>query len=266
LGFTATKREKEIMNHPASPQLVTWLLIIVSILLVAGITYVYTNRNVRITSLLTVITILTIALFKLVGIVEIELNQYFLGKFNPQNLPYIVAQPGWHLLFRAWHIWILPVVVVIFIFAGIVFAILSYRKADAPKVEVLPIASATSIAGYTLTKAERLSTFMAMDAAKKEVHDVHEKLSEALLANAAYEIKISDLTHRVHELENELDNIKRNLNEEIETLTLELSAKNKENEYISSQLIERNRDLLRAQEMFEKLATLHRKMQEDKED
>src|ERR1700722_19394180 len=103
------------MPNPTTQEVITWLLIIVSILLVAGITYVYTNRNRLITSLFSLFSICAIAIIKLVSIVEVDIHQHFLGSYDEENLPYMVAQPGWTLLIHAWHIWILPVVLVILI-------------------------------------------------------------------------------------------------------------------------------------------------------
>lgn len=243
---------------PAMQSIITWLLIVVSIALVAGITYVYTNRNRRVTFLFSLFSVLGIALIKLISFVQVELNGNFLGKYDAENLPYMAAKPGWTLLLHTWHIWILPVVMISLIAFIIIFALWSYKKSGFPKMEA-PLTPLKTI--YTPQKTQRLDSFMAIEAAKKEAKDVNIKLSEALLTNAAYEIKIDDLSQDIKDLEIRSENIRKNLHDEIETLKLELSAKIKENEYISNQLSQRNRDLARAQEMFEKLAALHRKMQ-----
>jgi hypothetical protein len=240
--------------------IMTWLFIIVSIALVAGITYVYTNRNRLITFLFSLFSIAIITFVKLVSVVEVDIHQNFLGSYDEENLPYMAAKPGWSLLIHAWHIWILPVALVIVIASVIIFAIWRYKKAGSPKLAIEPPTAALKTA-YTPVKTQRLDTFMVVDAAKKESRVLQEKLAEALLTIAAHEIKISDLSTHVKALETELTETQSRLQEEIDTLQLELSAKNKENEYISNQLAERNRDLLRAQEMFEKLAALHRKIQ-----
>lgn len=245
---------------PVIQEIVIWLLILVSIVLVAGITYVYTNRNRRVTFLFTLFSVLGIALIKLISIVQGELSADFLGKYDAENLPYMAVKPGWSLLIHAWHIWILPVIMISIIASIIIFAIWTYKKSGSPKIEIeAPLTPLKTI--YTPQKTQRLDSFMAIDAAKKEVKVLNEKLSEALLTNAAYEIKISDLNQDIKDLEMKSENTQKSLHDEIETLKLELSAKIKENEYISNQLSERNRDLTRAQEMFEKLAALHRKMQ-----
>jgi hypothetical protein len=240
--------------HP----LIIWGLVLFSIVLIAGITYVYTNRNKRITLLFTLISALAIAAIKLIGTVEIELKSQFIGRFSEANVPYIVANPGWYQILYAWHIWILPVVFVTVIFGGLI--ILIWRlKSEANKTEVLPTATSPIKAGYhSTTRAERLSTFMAMDAARKEAQLMNEKLAEALLMNAAYEIKVSDMNLQLHDLEKSHEELKRTSQEEITTLQLELSAKQKENDYIAEQLSERSRDLVRAQEMFEKLLAMQK--------
>ncbi|HEV2524383.1 MAG TPA: hypothetical protein VGU44_04545, partial [Gammaproteobacteria bacterium] len=75
------------MTQPVIPQaFITWALIIVSILLVSGITYTYTNRNKTITSIFTFLAILSVGLIKLIGIVDIKLNSSFLGSYNENNV------------------------------------------------------------------------------------------------------------------------------------------------------------------------------------
>jgi hypothetical protein len=243
------------MTQPVIPQaFITWALIIVSILLVSGITYTYTNRNKTVTSIFTFLAILTVGLIKLIGVVDIKLNSYFLGGYNENNVAQVISSPGWNLLLDAWHIWIIPVAIVLAFAVAIIISIISFKLSSSPKIEVL--ASPSKPQGQT--SADRLNTFMAIDAAKKASQDTHEKLAEALLRNASYEIQLSDLGLKIRELERSLSLAKKALTEEVETLELELNAKTKENEYIIEQLSERSRELSRAQEMFEKLMALHK--------
>jgi uncharacterized membrane protein len=242
-----------------SQDIITWALIIVSILLVSGITYVYTNRNKPITYIFTLISILVIGLIKLVGLVHIKLSSSFLGGYNENNVAYVMSQPGWNLLIAAWHIWILPVAITLLVAVVVIISLVFYKISGSPKVEVLtpkPVISAKPAMGTT--NADRLSTFMQMDAAKKAAQDTHEKLAEALLLNSSYEIKLSDLNLKSREIERQLNQLQRESKDEIETLELELKAKTKENQYIIDQLAERSRELTRAQEMFEKLMALHK--------
>ncbi|HEV2613889.1 MAG TPA: hypothetical protein VGV92_04185 [Gammaproteobacteria bacterium] len=239
-----------------SQDIITWALIIVSIILVGGITYVYTNKNKPITYIFTVLSIFIIALIKLIGLVHIRLASSFIGGYNENNIAYVISQPGWNLLLDAWHIWILPVAIVAIIAVVIIICTVYYKISGAPKIEVL--ASTPTPPVHVQTSSEKLSAFMAADAAKKASHETHEKLAEALLANASYEIKLSDMGLKVRELERQLSQAQHDLKEEVETLELELKAKTKENQYIIDQLGERTRELNRAQEMFEKLMALHK--------
>src|SRR5690349_17407881 len=124
------------MNQPViSQDIITWALIIVSILLVAGITYVYTNRNKIITYIFSLLAILVVGFIKLIGIIHIKLFTSFLGGYNENNVAYVISQPGWHLIFDAWHIWILPVAFVAVIAIAIIIAIIYYKISGAPKIE-----------------------------------------------------------------------------------------------------------------------------------
>ncbi len=246
------------MDQPVIPQdIITWALIIVSILLVAGITYTYTNRNKFLTLIFTLITIFTIAFIKLIGLVNIKLKSSFLGGYNENNIGYVMSEPGWKLLLQGWHIWILPVILVSVLAFVIIISIVLYKFSGGEKVEVLtrtsPIASTPKV-----TSADRLNTFMAIDAARKSSQETQEKLAEALLKNASYEIQLSDVNLKLREVTRELDEKTKQLQDEIDVLELELKAKTKENEYIIDQLSERSRELKRAQEMFEQLMALHK--------
>lgn len=250
------------MIQPMIPQeIITSALIIVSVVLVAGITYVYTNRNKRITYLFALLSILAIGLIKLVGLVQVKISGSFIGGYNENNIAYVISQPGWHLLIEAWHIWILPVAITLIIAVAAIIGIICYKLSGSPKIDVIsttPVVSQAAPKAMATTSSERLSAFMAADAAKKSAQETHEKLAEALLLNASYEIKLSDISLKSRELERELNQVKRELKEEVETLELELKAKTKENQYIIDQLSERSRELSRAQEMFEKLMELHK--------
>ena len=249
------------MIQPVIPQaVIEWALIIVSVGLVAGITYIYTNRNKFITFIFTLLAIFTVVLIKLISLVNIKLSGSFLAGYNENNVAYVMSSPGWSLLIHAWHIWILPVAIVIVIALSIIISLIFYRRSGAPKIHVLPSTPtpATVSSRHVVTSSERLNTFMAIDAAKKSSQETHEKLAEALLKNASYEIKLSDINLKVRELERQLEQAQRQLKEEVEILELELKAKTKENQYIIDQLAERSRELIRAQEMFEKLMALHK--------
>jgi hypothetical protein len=250
---------------PLEQNIIRWALLLLSVLMVAGITYVYTNRNKQFTLIFTLLGILFVAIVEVISIVETGLHSHFLGKIDENNNPSIIAGPGWEILLGAWHIWILPVIFVLIIAALAIFFILRYQKklkiADPFSSSQAQTSPSAKTADASATRAQRLSQFMVMDAAKKETRETNEKLAEALLTNAAYEIKISDLKARVSQLETELQETQKNLSEEIETLQLELNAKHRENDYISSQLSERTHELVRAQEMLEKLASFSHKSQ-----
>lgn len=247
------------MIQPVIPQdVVTWALIIVSIFLVSGITYVYTNRNTFLTAVFSFLTIILIAIIKLVGFVDIKLSSSFLGGYNENHVGYVVAESGWQILMHAWHIWLLPVLAVVLLAIAAIISVLFYMSADKTKTEILTPTSLTTPAPKVTTSADRLNTFMAIDAAKKSSQETQEKLAEALLKNSSYEIQISDLMLKVRELSRELEEATTSYHDEINILELELKAKTKENQYILDQLSERSRELKRAQEMFEKLMEMHK--------
>jgi hypothetical protein len=248
------------MIQPVIPQdIIVSALIIVSVVLVAGITYTYTNRNKFVTLIFTLLSIFAIGLIKLIGLVNIKLSGSFLGSYNESNVPYVTAAPGWGLIFHAWHIWILPVAIIFVVAVAIIISIFFYKLSGAPKIQVLASPSPLAASQQPLvTSADRLNAFMAIDAAKKSSQETHEKLAEALLKNASYEIKLSDLNLKTRELERDLGQAQKQLKEEVEVLDLELKAKTRENQYIIDQLAERSRELSRAQEMFEKLMALHK--------
>lgn len=253
------------MIQPVIPQaFIIWALIIVSILLVAGITYVYTNRNKQLTALLTFTTAVIICFIKLISIVHMRLESSFIGGYNENNVAYVATQPGWDIVYHSWHIWILPVLAVAFVSVIILIITMLYKVSKTTQADIRPATppaptpAPPAEPAKTMTSSQRLNTLMAMNAAKKSSQESHEKLAEALLLNASYEIKISDLNLRIRELEQTLADSREELTEELETLELELQAKTKENQYIIDQLSLRTKELKRAQDMFEKLMALHK--------
>lgn len=249
-----------------SHTLIIWLLILTSASLVAVITYVYTNRNLRLTGLFTLFSLFSIAVIKLVGIVENHLNNQFIGQFDNHQIPYVALQPGWHQIIYAWHIWILPVLISSAILCFI-FYILSFHTKNIPLIEMLssiqPTVKPNPIKKSTDTSSNKLSKFVAADIAKRETAQMNEKLAEVLLINAAQEIKISDLNIQLREMQREIIELNRKSSNEATTLQLELSLKVKENTHLSQQLIERTNELARAQEMFEKILLLQQEQKNE---
>lgn len=249
-------------SHP----IMMWLLIAVSVLLVAGITYVYTNRNARITLLFTLLSILSVGILKIVSIVDLELGQHYIGVLQgSDNTVAVTAGPGWSLLFHAWHIWLLPVMVVSIIFAIVIYLAISYRKSDGPKLEVRPTLPGSSSLDTTKseqTRSERLNAFMMVDAAKKETRVANQKLTESLLMNAANEIKITELNTQITSLESDLEIIRRAKSEQLDTLHAELDKKDKEYEELNQRFLTVTQDLDKAKVLLKKFADLHKKKPE----
>ena len=239
----------------AKQTFVMWALIIVSILLVTGITYVYTNRDKLITVIFTLCAVLVVGFIKLIGVVQIALKTSFIGAYNENHIAYVVSEPGWEILIHSWNIWILPVACVGILASIIIGCLLYYKKSNAPKVQVItPLSHQPP---KSVMQVDRLSSFMAMDAIKKESNDTHEKLSQSLKLNASYELKFSDLTTKIQVLQKDFDEKLQSLDEKNIILNFELKAKTKENGYILEQLATRTQELTKAQTLLKKLIDQH---------
>lgn len=236
-------------NQAAAQPLVIWLLIITSVLLVTGITYVYTNRNWRVTWIFTLISIVTIALIKIFREVDSALHSQFIGRYNGQSTTYIAIQPGWDQIFKGWHIWILPVAAAAILLSIVFYFIFRYIKTAPAPATIIP----SSPALVPTASSKKLGTFLAVDSAKRESQEANEKLAETLLMCAAQEIQTSDLRMDLRSAQRELEKIKKNTGEKLETLKLELAAKTRENERLSIQLKERAQEIDRFQQMIEKM-------------
>jgi hypothetical protein len=241
----------------------TLALIIVSVSLVAGITYVYTNRNRRITILLTLISIFFVSLLKIISIVDVELGTHFLGEYQSHDSQTITAGPGWGLLLHAWHIWIVPVCTVCFVFFIIIYILMTHKKSSPTSTLDVrsPIIADTNTGNNKTeqTRSERLNALMMIDAAKKQSRVANQKLTESLLANASYEIRINELTTQITTLEESLQIVQTSSAEQIEALQSELTQKNTECESLNAKLESANQDIERAKVLLKKVAELNKK-------
>ena len=251
------KGESFLMNATGGANLhpvMLWSLVLTSIVLVAGITYVYTNRNKHITAILTIVSMCFVILMKVTSIVQVRLQSQFLGGYDDANMTYIAAGPGWGILLHGWHIWLLPVFITAFIFLVLILILFNHQKANPVKLEVHAPIQAIEKKSST----DRLNTFMMVDAAKKQSRLANQKLTEALLNNASYEITISDLNMRITELEQSLEKNNKVHNHAVEIQRLEIETKNKEIENMHQQLIQRSEELTHAQTLLKKIAALRR--------
>jgi len=254
------------MNLEQNHDLMIWALIIVSISLVTGITYVYTNRNRRVTLLFTLLSICFVFLLKIISIVDVELDVHFLGEYHTPETPTVIAGPGWGLLLHAWHIWILPVAIVCFVFVLILYLIMLGKQSTAEKLEVRSPLSSSAMREENKseqTRSERLNALMMIDAAKKQSRIANQKLTESLLANASYEIKINELNARITTLEEDLQTVQKSSIEQLETLQAELNVKKEECESLDHQLSSTSQDLEKAKELLKKLSGLSKKRLEE---
>ncbi len=229
-----------MVNQNIQP-IVIWLLILTSVILIGVITYVYTNRNARTTWAFTLGSIILIGLIKIVREVDDAIHSQFIGRFNETSTPYIAIQPGWEQLFHAWHLWVLPVIIITFILCFLFYLLFRYQATHVRTTTTTIIRDTTT---PSISKSsQKLGHFLAVDSAKRESTEANEKLAETLLMSAAQEIQLSDLRMDVRALQRELEKTQRTSQERIETLELEFAAKTKENNRLSAQLKERTQEL-----------------------
>lgn len=222
------------MNTPLHEAMMIWVLMSVSVLLVAGITYIYTNQNRKMTLIFTLASIVGIALIKLVSLVQLILESSFLGKLDENNAPYILAKPGWGLLISAWHIWIIPVIIVLIISSLIILLLFNHQHHAAEKLQVfMPMHLLPQ-----QTSVTKISQFMTAETVQQKIKTAQDKMQETLLENASYAIKNNDLTIALHNLEDTLAKVKQEHQAKIDTLKLALSAKNQENKRLSEIILE----------------------------
>jgi chromosome segregation ATPase len=87
----------------------------------------------------------------------------------------------------------------------------------------------------------------------------NQKLTESLLANASYEIRINELTTQITTLEESLQIVQTSSAEQIEALQSELTQKNTECESLNAKLESANQDIERAKVLLKKVAELNKK-------
>lgn len=227
---------------------IIWLLIIVSVSLVAGITYIYSNRNLRLTILLTLCSVLGIVLIKILGTLSFIFSKQFIGRLDDLGVPYIFSKPGWIQIIDGWSIWLLPVLIITIIYSFLFYYYYQKKKVGA----LLPnIKYQTPVQQSSVTITERLHT----DSLRSSMAESMEKLSDALLTIASQEITINDLKIELDNKDAECIKSKEAIEDELNVLQLKLSTKNHEIEALTANLEQNALELAQTHEMLEKLLT-----------
>jgi hypothetical protein len=234
-----------MMNSTMQP-LVMWLLIIVTISLVAGITYVYSHKNIRVTLIFTLFSIAVIGIIKVLGTLSVILSSQFIGRLDQLGVPYVYSKPGWFQIIAGWSIWLLPVLFTCVCFTILFYYYFHYKKED---IYLPNIKYQTPKQHSSVTITERLHA----DSLRTSMAESMEKLSDALLTIASQEISINDLKTELENKDAECNQAKEGIEDELNILQLEMSAKNNEVEQLTNELEQRTVELSEAHEMFEKL-------------
>ncbi len=226
---------------------VIWLVILISIAIVCGLTYLY-SKNKRYTFIAMLLSIYIITLIIIVASLSDLLTHQFIGRLDQLGVPYIYAKTGWSQLIYAWSIWILPVML-----SSLLMIFITALFTNRSKAVVTSIEQKTSSANEPSTSFTQMTERLGKDALKNTLSDSVEKLSEALVSITAQEHKIAELTAQLHKSSDHITEDKKHLEDQISLLQLQLNALTSENEQLTSKLENCKSELELSHQMFNKL-------------
>lgn len=227
--------------------MIIWLMILISIGIIGGITYLY-SKNKRNTVIAMLIAIFIIGIFILSGTLSVIFSHQFIGRYDELGVPYVYAKPGWPQIINGWSIWILPVLISSLLIM-IMTALITKR------VKNVTIASSEQHPSlhHPSTSFTQMTERLGKDTFKNTVADSMEKLAEALLSITAQEHKIAELTEQIHNHDEQVNEDKHDLEDHIALLQLQLNAATNENQQLANRLESCKTELELSHQMFNKL-------------
>lgn len=216
-------------SNVAHPQLLIWGTIVFTILLVGGITFVYSRGNARLSLIFMGLGIAVTALINYVEYLNVYLPSHFIGAYNANGTPYLEASAGWSLLWRAWPLWLLPVA----LSAGplLFFSLyLSIQKRHLKRRS----REQHSQSEQRLTKQNE-----EIERYHRRWHEADEKVKQAAIDKRAFEDKQAQLLIEIRRLQQDRTQVNHRYQAEMATLKQEAETKAQEN----TSLLQEKKDL-----------------------
>ncbi len=255
------------MNETAT--LPIWVLLLFCIALVACITLVYTRGNWRTSLLFTGLATFVVLSISGIDAWSAYLKTHFVGQFDQLGIPFREAGPGWTLLPASWPLWLVPTFIFAIIAAGLGWWLCLRLNNAVPKntstetltipVEIIPPAAVAppmaeqlpTAPAFVSSMQKNLASRLELESLKHDLATTKDKLATAIEIAEEQVDKNQDLEIQLAQLEEEHEEATTDLQDKITALELEISAKEAQNDELTSLALQQAEELAKLKEELE---------------
>lgn len=232
------------LNSPAF-----WVAIVITLLVIALVTYVYSGRNLRQTIILTLLSAVVVGCAAGYDSWSLYLNRHFLAGIDQLGVFYRASRGGWYLLLDAWPLWVIPNLFVLGIYGACAWY-LQKRLAESAQRKAQDVKPKRQMVGLS---REMVANQLELDTLKKALATANQKLNQVIYEKGVEEAKAKDLKLKLKQYEEQAVLGKSAIDDNRKALTLEIAAKTKQIEQLTEQLNQQEDELNRLRELLESL-------------
>lgn len=225
-----------------------WVWLIFTILLVGVIAFIYTQGNWRTTLTSTGAVISLCLIISGIYVWNEYLSTHFIGQFDQLGIPFRKAGPGWSLLLDTWPLWCVPIGIIVILAVGADWLLRRthiVNQVSQPKMEQQIV--------EPLQPIDNVAKKIELETLKREFAAARERLATTI------ELAETEMDKR-QQLEIKLDQLKRlqeqdaeELQDKITALSLDLAAKDSQNEQLSALTFQQAAEVYRLKDKLAKL-------------
>jgi hypothetical protein len=233
----------------ATTTLPIWILVLFCILLIGFITLIYSRGNWRTALAFVGIAITVFLIISGINAWSVYIKTHFVGQFDQLGIPFREAGPDWPLIPASWPLWLVPSSIFALLALGLGwwlhqkftqtitnFSAVKPLEVTAPTAVAPPTDNAVpAVHGHTQIN---LSLQLEFESIKHELAATKEKLATAIEIAEEQVDKNQDLEIQLAQLDEEQKESIDDLQDKITALELELSAKESQNDELTTLALE----------------------------
>jgi len=241
----------------ATATLPIWVLLVFCIVLIGVVTLVYSRGNWRTTLIFVFLSSFAVLTITGIDAWSDYIKLHFVGQFDQLGIPYREAGPGFSLVPSSWPLWLVPTG----IFTGLAIIVGWYLRPlfvePSEKVTAVEEKSAAKIMSksaippvqpmYSETESI-ISRQLELESLKQELTSTKEKLNAAIDIAEEQVDKNQDLEIKLAQIEEEHQENVTDLEDKIAALELEISAKDAQNDELTSLALQQAEEIARLNE------------------
>lgn len=232
------------LNSPAF-----WIANALTLFFIALLTYTYSGKNLKLAAVVSFLAAIAVGCGAGYDSWNYYLAKHFLAGIDQLGVPYRASRSGWYLLIDTWPLWLVPSVLISLSLGMSLWYIQKWLH------------QRTSIKQYSITDrpkrlgrtSERVTTQLELDALKRSLAAVNQKLSQALHEKDIEEARSKELQLKLTQYEAHETNRQLTAEDESQALRIELSVKNDQLHQLNQQVAEQEDEINRLKALVESL-------------